>query len=151
MKERLVLLSHSEEETFEIGRSLGKLLGKEAIICLYGDLGSGKTVFIKGLASSLGIPPEDIGSASFVIVTRYGKELPFYHIDLYRIEDIEREEWIWDYLGAGISAVEWAERLGELPLECIKVYIKIRDNNEREITIEGISKEDWDNIKTGQT
>lgn len=145
-EKRLTLISNSEEETFEIGKRLGNLLGKRAIICLYGDLGSGKTVFIKGLANALGIPPREIGSASFVLAAQYKTEPPFSHIDLYRIEDIENEDWIWDYIDKGICAIEWAERLGEVPEGSIKVHIKRINENKREVIIEGINKEDWDNL-----
>lgn len=145
----MTLKSYSEKETFQIGEKLGRILREKrnlkTIVCLYGDLGAGKTVFIKGLASAFGLSPRDIGSASFVIVAEYKTEPPFYHIDLYRIEDIEKEEWIWDYMGKGICAIEWAEKIKELPSDAIKVYIKSIEDNQREIEIEGISEEDWDN------
>lgn len=145
----MTIKSSSEKETFQLGERLGRILRKKrnvrTIVCLYGDLGTGKTVFIKGLATAFGLSSRDIGSASFVIVAEYKTEPPFYHIDLYRIEDIEREEWIWDYMERGICAIEWAEKLKELPSDAIKVYIKSIKKNQREIEIEGISEEDWNN------
>ncbi|MFN3740853.1 MAG: tRNA (adenosine(37)-N6)-threonylcarbamoyltransferase complex ATPase subunit type 1 TsaE, partial [Thermodesulfovibrionales bacterium] len=105
IEKRLTLISNSEKETFEIGKRLGNLLKKSSIICLYGGLGSGKTVFIKGLASAFGIPPREIGSASFVLAAEYPTEPPFFHIDLYRIECIENEDWIWDYIDKGTCAI----------------------------------------------
>ncbi|MCX7794046.1 MAG: tRNA (adenosine(37)-N6)-threonylcarbamoyltransferase complex ATPase subunit type 1 TsaE [Thermodesulfovibrionales bacterium] len=155
----MTIKSYSERETLEAGERLGRLLREKLkksrnlrpFVCLYGELGSGKTVFIKGLASAFGISPRDIGSASFVLASEYRSDPPFCHIDLYRIEDIEKEEWIWDYIEKDICAVEWAERIKEIPENAIRVYIKTVKENEREITIEGISEEDWHNLKDWQT
>jgi tRNA threonylcarbamoyladenosine biosynthesis protein TsaE len=154
-EERVVILSKSEKETFEIGKSLGTILKKEgrALVCLFGDLGAGKTVFVKGIAEALGLEEREIGSASFVIGREFktkaqdGKELIFHHIDLYRIEDIEEEDWIWEYMGRGVTAIEWAEKLQEVPEGAIKVYIKIKEKDEREISIEGLDKIHRDNIQ----
>lgn len=151
--------SHREEETFQIGERLGRVLkawidrGKalKYTVCLYGDLGAGKTVFVKGLARALGLSPRDIGSVSFVLAAEYKTIPPFYHVDLYRIEDIEMEEWIWDYMEKGICAIEWAEKLKEVPRDSIIVHIKHGEKDEREITIEGINQEDWNNLKDWQT
>ncbi len=153
-KARVVtLISRSERDTFEAGKRLGMLLKRrsEAVLCIYGELGAGKTLLIKGIGTSLGIPERDIGSASFVLAQQYRTEPPFNHLDLYRLKDVEEEEWIWDYIGRGITAIEWAERLPEAPSGAIKVHIKIKDKNEREISIEGINQEDWDNIQTEET
>jgi len=154
-EKRIVILSKSERETFELGKNLGTLFKKEgrALVCLFGDLGAGKTVFVKGIAEALGLEGREVGSASFILGAEYktknegGKELLFHHIDLYRIANIEEEEWIWDYLEKGITAIEWAEKLGEVPEDAIKVYIKIKEKDEREISIEGLDKIYWDNIQ----
>ncbi|MCE5312948.1 MAG: tRNA (adenosine(37)-N6)-threonylcarbamoyltransferase complex ATPase subunit type 1 TsaE, partial [Nitrospiraceae bacterium] len=82
-------ISGSAEDTQRLGQRLGSHIvsrGRGATVCMYGDLGAGKTVFIKGIASALGIPARDIGSASFVIAAEYETTPVFYHIDLYRIE-----------------------------------------------------------------
>lgn len=134
------LLSKSEEETIEIGRRLGKRLRKGDVVCLYGELGSGKTTMVKGIASVFGINERDITSASFTIIAEYDKEVPFFHIDLYRIASGDASELgLQDYLGRdGVSVIEWAERAeGEIPRDSIKVYLSYSDNF-REIEITGI-------------
>lgn len=88
-KARVVtLISRSERDTFEAGKRLGMLLKRmsEAVLCIYGELGAGKTLLIKGIGTSLGIPERDIGSASFVLAQQYRTEPPFNHLDLYRLD-----------------------------------------------------------------
>jgi len=142
-------LSRNSEETKMIGERLGNFLRSRDVVCLFGDLGAGKTTFVKGIAQALGIPDRDIASASFTIVAEYHNEVPFYHIDLYRIEEGSGidDTGIWDYIySEGISVVEWAERLGKIPDEFIRVKFDIIDENARDITIEGIDEEDWNHI-----
>lgn len=137
----MVLQSKSEAETKEIGRKLGKRLKAGNVVCLYGELGSGKTIMVKGIASVIGIDERDITSASFTIIAEYKGAVPFYHIDLYRIEhervaDLGLQEYLY---GDGISVIEWAERAeGEIPDESIKVQFSYTGNDSREIKIEGI-------------
>lgn len=137
------IITRSPGETEEIGLKIGDILKAQrgATVCLYGDLGAGKTTLIRGIASALGISERDIGSASFVIVAEYETLPPFYHIDLYRVEREEDVDnlGIWEYIGSGgIAVVEWAERLSELPEGAIKVKINYVDENSREIIIEGV-------------
>jgi len=147
----LKIITESPGETEEIGLKIGNILKAQrgATVCLYGDLGAGKTTLIKGIASAFGIPERDIGSASFVIVAEYETTPPFYHIDLYRVErenDID-DLGIWEYIGSGgIAVVEWAERLSELPEDAIRVRMNYVDENSREIIIEGINEKDWHNM-----
>jgi len=140
-------ITGSRQDTVSAGRALGGFLmarGGAAVVLLYGDLGAGKTTFIKGVASAFGIAERDIGSASFVIVAEYEISPPFYHIDLYRVEkrnDID-DLGIWEYLGSdGICVVEWAERLDDLPEGSIKVSIEYRDGDSREILAEGVPED----------
>jgi len=138
----LRIITSSTKETEELGFKLGRYLraSKMANVLLYGDLGAGKTTFVKGVASAFGIPPMDIGSASFVIVAEYDTQPPFYHIDLYRIENERDIEvlGIWEYLESGVSVVEWAERLPEIHEGAVKVRLNYIDENSREVIIEGI-------------
>ena len=137
-------ITRSQAETEDFGFKIGQALKtnlKTANVCLYGDLGAGKTTLIKGIASALGIPKRDVGSASFVIVAEYETSPLFYHIDLYRLERAEDIEdlGIWEYLEAGgISVIEWAERLPEIPDNAVIVKISYLDEDSREIIIEGI-------------
>ncbi len=136
-------VTKSREETEDLGNELGELLKAQgsATVLLYGDLGAGKTTLIKGIASAFGISKRDIGSASFVIVAEYDTSPRFFHIDLYRLEtqeDIE-ELGVWEYLeSGGIAVVEWAERLFEIPEGAVIVKITYRDEDSREIVIEGL-------------
>jgi tRNA threonylcarbamoyladenosine biosynthesis protein TsaE len=147
----LKIITRSPGETEEIGLKIGNILKAQrgATVCLYGDLGAGKTTLIRGIALAFGIPERDIGSASFVIVAEYETTPPFYHIDLYRVErenDID-DLGIWEYIGSGgIAVVEWAERLSELPEDAIKVRMNYVDENSREVIIEGINEKDWHNM-----
>lgn len=136
-------ISRSAEETENLGYRLGTHIlakGSGATVCMYGDLGAGKTVFIKGIASALGIPARDIGSASFVIAAEYETAPVFYHIDLYRIEGEAAldELGIWEYLDSdSIAVIEWAERLPQEPEAAVSVEIKYTGDDEREIIIRG--------------
>lgn len=142
-------LSRSPKETEIIGFRLGSLLKLHGVVCLYGELGAGKTTFVKGIAQAFGIPERNVTSASFTIVAEYDNDIPFYHIDLYRVEkdaDIDAVG-IWDYIYSdGIIVIEWAERLGGVPDDFIKVKFAIIDEYTRDITIEGIDEKDWDNL-----
>ncbi|MBI5408809.1 MAG: tRNA (adenosine(37)-N6)-threonylcarbamoyltransferase complex ATPase subunit type 1 TsaE [Nitrospirae bacterium] len=135
------LLSKSESETRDIGARLGKKLKRGDVVCLYGELGSGKTTMVKGVATAFGIREKDITSASFTIIAEYDVPVPFYHIDLYRVthEDISSLG-LHEYLGAdGVSVIEWAERAeSEIPEKSIKVRLSHIEDNLREIEIEGI-------------
>lgn len=146
-------LSNGPKETFDCGFALGGRLKKGDIVCLYGDLGSGKTTFVKGIGVALSIPEKEITSASFTIIAEYtgmvkNASVPFYHIDLYRIggtgelDSLGLEE----YIGKnGIAVIEWAERLDDAE-ECITVRFAILDERRREITIEGADEADWHNM-----
>ncbi len=135
------LQSKSETETKDIGRKLGEKLKRGDVVCLYGELGAGKTTMVKGIASALGINERDITSASFTIIAEYDSGIPFYHIDLYRLTPVEvLELGLQEYLGSnGISVIEWAERAeGEIPDKSIRVSFNYKEENCREIKIEGI-------------
>lgn len=147
------LLSKAPGETAAFGHKLGSLLKAGDTVCLYGDLGAGKTTFVKGIASALGIPEREITSASFTIVAehrgkRRGAELPFYHIDLYRLGDKAHPDSIGleEYLGKrGVSVIEWAERLENDGCSVSVVFGTITED-EREIIIKGINEEAWNNL-----
>lgn len=137
------IVTRSQTETENLGLRLGMFLKTHgrATVCLYGDLGAGKTTLIRGIASAFGIPARDIGSASFVIIAEHDTTPPFYHIDLYRLEgeeDIDTSG-VWEYIDTeGIAVIEWAERLPEIPENAIRVKINYIAENLREIFIEGV-------------
>ena len=114
-------ISRSFEETFKLGAQIGTQLGGGEILLLSGPLGAGKTVFVKGLASALGLDPEEVTSPSFTLVNPYAGRLSLYHIDLYRLEEgvsaahaVDLDELLMDE--SSVIVIEWAERLGAYPL-----------------------------------
>lgn len=137
----MMLQSNSDAETKEIGRRLGERLKRGDVVCLYGELGAGKTTMVKGIASAFGINERDITSASFTIIAEYNVSVPFYHIDLYRISADEVPELgLREYLGSdGIAVIEWAERAEEeMPEQSVRVSLHHKEDNTREIEIKGI-------------
>lgn len=118
--------SFSAEETYALGKKLGEEAKPGAVFCLSGDLGVGKTVFTKGFASGLGVT-DTVNSPTFTIVQEYAGRLPFYHFDVYRIEEPEEMEEIGyeDYFyGDGACMIEWAELIEELiPADAVKICI----------------------------
>jgi tRNA threonylcarbamoyladenosine biosynthesis protein TsaE len=112
---RSTVFSLSEEETIELGRVMGRGLRGGELIVLDGDLGLGKTVFAKGIATGLGVAPEDVASPSFTLVREYRDgRVPMFHVDLYRIENTEEMGTlgIEEILAAsGVVVVEWGEKL----------------------------------------
>nr|WP_321307859.1 tRNA (adenosine(37)-N6)-threonylcarbamoyltransferase complex ATPase subunit type 1 TsaE [uncultured Sphaerochaeta sp.] len=137
----MTVTTHSEEETRNLGKSIAKQCKPGTVISLRGSLGSGKTVFAKGLAEGLGIG-ESIVSPTFTLIQEYEGSLPLYHMDLYRIEGIEEFEMIGGeelLYGKGVTLIEWSEKIEELlPDSTIFVHIRIMPNQERIITLEGV-------------
>ncbi|MEK6560783.1 MAG: tRNA (adenosine(37)-N6)-threonylcarbamoyltransferase complex ATPase subunit type 1 TsaE, partial [Nitrospirota bacterium] len=82
------ILSKSTDQTLRLGERLAKYLRRGDILCLEGELGSGKTTLIKGIAKGLRIAPEKVNSPTFVLMNAYHGRLPLYHFDLYRLEEI---------------------------------------------------------------
>lgn len=110
------IISHSPDETRELARKLAPILSEGDVINLSGDLGTGKTVFTKGLADGLGID-EPVTSPTFTIIKEYKGRLPLYHFDVYRLADAsELDELGVDeyFYGDGISVVEWGDKVEEL-------------------------------------
>jgi tRNA threonylcarbamoyladenosine biosynthesis protein TsaE len=129
--------SRSEEDTRAFGvRVAGALRGGE-LLGLRGDLGSGKTCFVRGLAEGLGIAAHKVRSPTFTLVNEYsGGRLPLYHIDLYRLSPspVDRMA-LREYLyGHGVCAVEWFERLGEAA-PCLDIAFTYVSTDEREIVV----------------
>jgi len=144
------LASDSPERTEELGYALGRRLKAGDLVALFGDLGSGKTTMVKGIARAFGIPGRDVTSASYTIIAEYPGQPPLFHIDLYRVErqeDIDATG-IWDCVGTdSVAVIEWAEKLGDgCGKECIRVRIKDAGDDRREISIEGLDEEDRNHL-----
>jgi len=112
-----MIISHSALETFRYGHRLTEVFRAGDIIALSGELGAGKTTFVKGLANGLGIPDE-ITSPTYTLIHEYrGGRLPLYHIDLYRLDSVQQalDIGIEDYLPSdGITVIEWADKIAAL-------------------------------------
>ncbi|MCQ2496798.1 MAG: tRNA (adenosine(37)-N6)-threonylcarbamoyltransferase complex ATPase subunit type 1 TsaE [Lachnospiraceae bacterium] len=124
----MTIESLSAQDTFDFGVKLGRNAKPGTIICLDGDLGTGKTVISKGIAKGLGID-EPVSSPTFTVVQIYTEgRLPLYHFDVYRIEDpVEMEEIGYEeyFFGDGVTVVEWSDMIAELiPAEAVKIVLK---------------------------
>jgi tRNA threonylcarbamoyladenosine biosynthesis protein TsaE len=130
--------THSEAETAAVGRALAATLVPDTVVLLVGDLGAGKTAFVRGLAEGLGANPEEVSSPTFTLVQHYrGGRLPLVHVDLYRLDDPrEVADLGLDELRTdGVLAVEWAEKLTGSPPDAIHVRIEQGDDETRSIQI----------------
>lgn len=131
------IVASSPEETWHIGKQLGNRLRAGDTVCLYGDLGAGKTSFSYGIALGLEVKEKYITSPTFAFVNEYEGRVPFYHIDLYRLNSVEELESIGfeEYPGSdGVTVIEWAERAeDELPEQRLSVYLTCVDEHRREI------------------
>ena len=137
-------VSHSEEETFALGRRIGEGLRGGEVLLLGGPLGAGKTVFVKGVAAAAGFDVDEVTSPSFTLVNRYdGERLTVYHLDLYRLADgasaahaVDLEELLADE--SAVILIEWAERLGRYPLPPTAWRVRLEGDGEapRRVTVE---------------
>ena len=132
-----IVTTHSEQDTFALGRLVAASLQPGTFVLLHGDLGAGKTSFVRGMAAGLGANPDDVSSPTFVLIQHYKGLTPLVHVDLYRLEtgaavdDLGLEE-----LASGaVVAIEWAERLPR-PLDG-SVIVRIEDlgGDARRITL----------------
>jgi tRNA threonylcarbamoyladenosine biosynthesis protein TsaE len=131
------ILSQSVRHTANIGKTLAKVFKAGDIVCLYGDLGTGKTVFARGIGSGLGVKECGVVSPTFVLMRCHSGRIRMYHFDLYRIRGpremlgLGYEEF---FFSDGVCVIEWAERLGSLaPRECLKVELEHVDGNTRRL------------------
>jgi tRNA threonylcarbamoyladenosine biosynthesis protein TsaE len=132
------LLTTSDAETEAAGAALATRLGPGARVLLYGELGAGKTAFVRGLAAGLGIDPDDVSSPTFTLVQEYGGRLPLFHVDLYRLAPGEVDDLGLDALAArGVLAIEWAERMPRDDAGAIEVRLEHAGEDHRRITIAG--------------
>jgi len=123
-------------QTEQLGTQLARQLAPGAVVALFGDLGAGKTAFVRGLAQGLGMADDDITSPTYALVHEHDRLV---HFDMYRVtsaDDLESTGW-YDYLGGDkVLAIEWSENIAdELPRNAIRVTIEIINNDERRITI----------------
>ncbi len=137
---QLQITTQSPAETRNLGKAIGAWIKHPLVIALTGDLGSGKTAFVQGLAAGLGVPSEYyITSPTFTLINEYPGRLPLFHIDLYRLdgigdlEDIGLNELLYD---RAVIAIEWAENMADYLLaEHLALWFEITDDESRRIRL----------------
>ncbi len=142
--------TQTESETAAIGRALAASLSAGDVVLLYGDLGAGKTAFVKGLAEGLGAPRDEVSSPTFTLMQEYrGGRLTLFHVDLYRLDDPREIDdlGLEEIAADGVLAIEWAEKLppsraqrfGGPGSQAVVVRIEHCDSDARSITIQRAS------------
>ena len=134
----MVIETDSPEKTIELGQKIGRSLKPRDILALYGSLGAGKTTLIQGIAQGLGVK-DYVTSPTFILINEYQGKYPFYHIDLYRLDNLDQIEdlGILEYLEKeGITVIEWAEKMESLlPVNTKRIKMDILDENKRKIDL----------------
>jgi tRNA threonylcarbamoyladenosine biosynthesis protein TsaE len=131
-------LAGSELATQEIARQIAATLRPGDVLLLSGDLGSGKTTFVRGLAEGLGIDPGEVSSPTFTLVHEYrGGRLTLYHADLYRLEQTATDDLGLEEIGVqdGVLAIEWPDRLSHDMPAALQIRLELVDENTRRITV----------------
>ena len=129
----------SEEETAAVARRLAGGLKAGDVLLLSGNLGAGKTAFVRGLARGLGIDPDEVSSPTFTLVHEYrGGRLSLYHVDLYRLDRAASDELGLEQMGVadGVLAIEWPDRLTHDLPGAISITIEIVDESTRRIVVD---------------
>ena len=128
-------------ETIELGKRIGNILKVGDVVLLDGDLSAGKTTLTKGIGFSLGVK-KVINSPTFTIVKEYSGNVKLYHLDLYRLDGLNNDFDLEEYIeGDGITVIEWPMQVEEIiPNDYLKVILKRIDENKRKISIEGIGR-----------
>lgn len=143
--------THSTEETFNLGQKIGSLIADPIVLALSGELGSGKTVFVQGLARGLDVPPEYyITSPTFTLVNEYPGRLRLFHIDLYRLghyADLEDIGFTDIISTKAVVAIEWADKLPEHLTNCLAIDFEIIDDDARKMVLIAYGQEGTGLIK----
>jgi len=129
----------SATDTEQLGRFIGQSLRGGEVLALYGELGTGKTTLVRGIATGLGVPSHIVNSPTFVLIHEYQGRVPFAHADLYRIQAQHELQHIGlsDYLdGQTVVAIEWADKgLFELPDDRLEVHLSHRSARTRQVVL----------------
>ena len=132
----MTIVTHSEGETAALARDLASRLRAGDVLLLSGDLGAGKTAFVRGLADGLGIDPELVSSPTFTLIHEYrGPGLTLYHADLYRLDRAVPEDLGLEDSRDGVLAIEWPERLAHDLPGAMRVTIDLVGETDRRISL----------------
>jgi tRNA threonylcarbamoyladenosine biosynthesis protein TsaE len=132
------MITRSEDETAAVGEALARDLRPGDVVLLYGDLGAGKTAFVRGMARALGADPDDVSSPTFTLVQQYaGTARTLYHVDLYRLDPQDVDDLGLDDLVSSddIVAIEWADRWRDRPDDAVEVRLAEVGDNARSIDV----------------
>jgi tRNA threonylcarbamoyladenosine biosynthesis protein TsaE len=130
-------VTHSESESAAVGRDLAQSLRAGDTVLLHGELGAGKTAFVRGLAEGLGIPADAVSSPTFTLIQEYrGGRLPLFHVDLYRLDDPREIDdlGLEEIAADGVLAIEWAEKLPRRLANATVVHIDHGEGDVRTLT-----------------
>jgi tRNA threonylcarbamoyladenosine biosynthesis protein TsaE len=132
-----IIVTRNEEETSAEGERLAARLTAGDVVLLRGELGAGKTAFVRGMARGLGAPPDAVSSPTFTLVQEYRGRVVLYHVDLYRLKPVEVADLGLDELmeSGGVVAIEWAERWADAPEGAWVVQIDDQGEDRRRIAI----------------
>ena len=129
--------SSSEDDTIRIAKDLVAKFSSKPVVQLYGELGAGKTIFVRGLVEAMGGDPFDVSSPTFTLIQEYSGRVPIYHVDLYRIASSEVDDLGLEELeSGGLVVIEWADKLPRSMLGAVKVYIEDEGGSDRQIRVE---------------
>ena len=130
------ITSNSDLDTIELAQNIESEKFPDMVICLEGDLGSGKTLFTKAFAKSMGIE-DNITSPTFNIIKEYEGELKLFHMDVYRLSEVKEDLGITEYFKKkGVTIIEWSDLIEDiLPKKRLDIKIKILDENKRVFSI----------------
>lgn len=133
-------MSHSTLHTERLGERIGRLARPGDVVALWGELGAGKTVLVRGLAEGLGVPSEDVTSPTFVILHEHpGGRLPLFHLDLYRLSarDLGSTGWEECLEAGGLTVIEWPDRAGDdLPADRLDIRLERIAETKRRVVVE---------------
>jgi tRNA threonylcarbamoyladenosine biosynthesis protein TsaE len=145
------ITTKNSQETIDLGKKIAKIIKKGDIIALSGNLGAGKTTFVKGVAQGLGVKQNSVNSPSFVLLKTYMGKLPLYHFDFYRIKKV-KESYVMgidEFMFAdGVSLIEWADKIKKiLPKQYLQIEFRFINENQRKIKLSARGKRYIDLIK----
>ena len=131
-------LTQSERETAGVAATLARRVPPGTVVLLYGELGAGKTAFVRGFVEGVGIAPDEVSSPTFTVIQPYGGDARVYHVDLYRLAADEVEDLGLEELPerGALVCIEWAERLPRPIVGAVSVRITDRGDDVRELAIE---------------
>lgn len=137
-QDNLTIVTTTSEMTEDLGQRLGRLLRGGDVLALNGELGGGKTTFVRGLAAGLGLDPDVVKSPTFVLLREYPGRIPLIHIDGYRFADGRAVVWEdvdWVFSPKKVTAIEWADRVAEsLPEEYLEIRFEHTSAKKRTLT-----------------